>query len=83
MHFSYDPVLDKLRKKGVHSKANSAMLEKKKSHFNCRINIVRILHVGIANIQHVGIANIQHLAFDEAAYRQHQQNYIFGFIWED
>ena len=59
------------------------MLEKKKSHFNCRINIVRILHVGIANIQHVGIANIQHLAFDEAAYRQHQQNYIFGFIWED
>ena len=58
-------------KKGVHSKANSAILEKKKSHSNCWIKIVRIL----------GIANIQHLAFDslEAAYRQHQQNYIFSF----
>ena len=34
VHFSHDPVLAKLRRKGVHSRANSAMLEKKKSHFN-------------------------------------------------
>ena len=53
------------------------MLEKKEPYFNWLDK-----HRQITRYRQTCI---QHLAFDnlEAPCRQHQQNYIFSFIWED